>query len=65
MTNEAEKRGRGRPKKEGSKRSSCNIRFDDEYESMLGELTYFNEKSRSEIMRDALKWYYNFNKSKF
>ena len=65
MGNETEKRGRGRPRKEGSKRSSCNIRFDDECESMLGELTYFNEKNRSEIMRDALKLYYNLNKNKF
>ncbi len=65
MEDVKEKRGRGRPRLEMSKHSNCNVRFDTDHEFMLGELTYHSGKSRSDIMRDALKLYYNINKNKF
>lgn len=59
------KRGRGRPRMESSKKSRCNVRIDDDCESMIRELTYFKGKSRSEIVRDAIKFYYNYESRNF
>ena len=65
MSNETEKHGRGRPKKEGSKRTKFNVRFDNDCEEMVNELAYFNDKSKSDIVREAIRWYYEINKSNF
>ena len=53
------KRTRGRPKKEKSKEFQHTFRFDGEEAYMLGMLAFNEEKSNSEILRDALRFYYN------
>lgn len=53
------KRTRGRPKKEKAKEFQQTFRFDEEEAYMLGMMTFNEDKSRSEIMREALRYYYN------
>lgn len=53
-----EKRKRGRPNKNGRRKSRLNMRLDDEETEMLEYLTYIDDKCKSEILRKALKFYY-------
>ena len=53
-----EKQKRGRPSKNGSRKSRLNMRLDDEETKMLDYLTYIDDKCKSEILRKALKFYY-------
>lgn len=53
-------RGRGRPRKEESRRHFCGVRLDEEESEMLDHLEIEFGLNTSEIFRKALKMYYNF-----
>lgn len=55
-----EKRGRGRPKKITSKRRQFNMRFTDDENDMLNHLSIETDDNKTDVMRKALKFYYNF-----
>lgn len=59
------KRGRGRPKKEISRRNTHTVRFDDAEEAMLDHLEVESDDSISEIMRKALRTYYKIQSKKW
>jgi hypothetical protein len=69
MTREDEeqqpKRGRGRPKMDGSRRNAHTVRFDDEEEAMLGHLEIESDKNKSDILRKALRTYYKIESRKW
>lgn len=54
------RRGRGRPKKEESRKYFCGIRLDEEEAEMLKHLTIELDVGSSDIFRNALKMYYNY-----
>ena len=59
------KRKRGRPAKSGETRKNTHsVRFDDEEEAMLGHLEIESDDSKSDIMRKALRTYYQIKSSK-
>ena len=51
---------RGRPKKEESFDRILKFRANEDHEYMRQALEEELEKSGSEILREALEWYYNF-----
>lgn len=51
---------RGRPKKEGSFDRTLRFRANEDHEYMRQALEEELEKSGSEILREALEWYYKF-----
>lgn len=55
-----EKRGRGRPRKETAKRKQFNMRFTDDENDMLNHLSIETDDNKTDVMRKALKFYYNF-----
>ena len=65
MTRESEeiidvvKRGRGRPLQEGSRRRVRGVRFDDEEEAMLEHLEIEFGMNLTDIIRKAVRLYYN------
>ena len=61
MSDETEKRDRGRPRKEDVERKSgsCNVCLDLGSEAMLAYLECCTGKSRSDISRTALKRYFD------
>ena len=59
------KRGRGRPKKDSSRRRVHTVRFDDEEETMLDHLGIESDDSKSDILRKALRTYYKFESRKW
>lgn len=59
------KRGRGRPKKDASRRNTHTVRFDDAEEAMLDHLEVESDDSISEIMRKALRTYYKIQSKKW
>lgn len=59
------KRGRGRPKKIGSRHDICNVRLDEDEQYMIEYFVDREEKSKSDIVRAAIKLYYNINKNKY
>ena len=59
------KRGRGRPRKEGSRRKVTSIRFDDDEKSMIEHLEIETGMNATEIIRKALRLYYPIESNKF
>lgn len=59
------KRGRGRPKKDGSRRISHTVRLDTEEETMLSHLEVESDDCKSDIIRKALRTYYNIQSKKW
>lgn len=49
---------RGRPKKIDSKSSGYRLRLDDECTEMLAVLSYESNKTKADILREALKLLY-------
>lgn len=56
--NVEEKRGRGRPKKNESRRKVTGVRFDEEEQAMLEHLEIETGMNMTEIVRKALRTYY-------
>lgn len=56
---EESKRGRGRPLVDGSRRKIRSVRFDEEEESMLEHLEIEFGMSITDIIRKAVRVYYN------
>ena len=52
-------RGRGRPIKDGAKNNQYRIRLSDEELDKLNYLSFETDKSKADVIRDALKMYYN------
>ena len=52
------KRGRGRPKVDGSRRKITSVRLDDEERGMIEHLEIETGMSTTEIIRKALRLYY-------
>lgn len=69
MTQESEtlqtKHKRGRPRQDGSRNNTHTVRFDDEEEAMLGHLEVESDKSKSDILRKALRTYYRIESKKW
>ena len=62
--NDAVKRGRGRPPMKGDARKNTHtVRFDAEEEAMLNHLEIESDDNKSDIMRKALRTYYQINSS--
>jgi len=55
---EEAKRGRGRPRREDSRRTIRSVRFDDEEETMLEHLEIEFDMSITDILRKAVRFYY-------
>lgn len=53
------KRGKGRPKKNGSFSNVMEFRATGEHTKMLDELAAKDGKTRGEVLREALKKYYD------
>ena len=53
-----EKRVKGRPKKDSCYSKEIEFRGTKEHEQMLKELVSKSDKSRSEVLREALERYY-------
>lgn len=68
MTDEKEdkpKRGRGRPPMKGDGRKNTHtVRFDVEEEAMLNHLEIESDDNKSDILRKALRTYYQIKSSK-
>ena len=56
----SEKRIKGRPKKDSCYTKEIEFRGTKEHEQMLKELVSKSDKSRSEVLREALERYYEF-----
>lgn len=63
--NEVVKRGRGRPKKEGSRRKITSIRFDDDERGMIEHLEIETGMNATDIIRKALRLCYSIESNKF
>lgn len=63
--NVEEKRGRGRPRKDESRRNTHTVRFDDEEEAMLDHLGVESEGTKSDILRKALRTFYKIESKKW
>lgn len=60
MSNETEKRGRGRPRKvENGYKSDCHVRLSDNEVAMLNTLNIELDIGCSEAIREGLKMFYN------
>ena len=59
------KRGRGRPRIEGSRRKVTCVRFDDEEKSMIEHLEIETGMNATDIIRKALRIYYPIQSNKF
>lgn len=51
------KRGRGRPKKENSKQRFLNVRLDEDDHETLDFIMEFTDMTRSQIVREAIRFY--------
>ena len=51
-------RGRGRPRKETSRSNRLEVRLDDKDMSMIDQLSYLDEGTKSDVLRKALKTYF-------
>ena len=58
-------RGRGRPRKEDSRRNTHTVRFDEDEEAMLSHLTVETDDNKSDILRKALRTYYKIEANKW
>lgn len=54
-----DKRGRGRPLKEDSFRNQLHIRLGEDVNNMLIQIMYETDQSKSDIIRSAIRMYYN------
>ena len=54
------KRGRGRPAKEDSFNERLNIRVGENDADMLNHLVIETDRTKSDIVRSAIKFYYNY-----
>ena len=59
------RRGRGRPRVEGSRRKVTSIRFDDEEKNMIEHLEIETGMNTTDIIRKALRLYYPIESNKF
>lgn len=59
------KRGRGRPRVEGSRRKVTCVRFDDEEKNMIEHLEIETGMNATDIIRKALRLYYPIESNKF
>lgn len=59
------KRGRGRPKASDSRKNPHSVRFDDDEEAMLTHLEVESDDSKSDIIRKALRTYYQIRTKKW
>ena len=58
-------KNRGRPISEGgAKKNKILIKLNDEEEEQLDYISFKEEKSKSDVIRKALRIYYNLEKSK-
>lgn len=57
-----ESKGRGRPKKDEAKSRVYKLRVGAEESEMLDYLSYKDDVPKAEVIRNALKMYYNFKK---
>lgn len=55
------KRGRGRPPIEKAHKNTHTVRFDDEEEAMIRHIEIETGVNISDIMRKAVRLFYNFN----
>ena len=60
-----EKRGRGRPKKDGSRHEMCNVRLGHDERDMIDYFVINADMSKSKMIREAIKLYYNVNRGKY
>lgn len=66
MSNETEKRGRGRPRiVENGYSSDCHVRLSDDEVSMLNDLSIEKGIGVSKALREGLKLYYNYTMKRF
>ena len=63
--NEIVKRGRGRPRKEGSYKETISLRLEDKDMDILRHLEIESDDSRSDILRKALRTYYHLQSKKW
>lgn len=61
----SERRGRGRPRVEGSRRKVTCVRFDDEEKNMIEHLEIETGMNATDIIRKALRLYYPIESNKF
>lgn len=52
-------KARGRPYKDGGKKNQYRIRLSNEELNRLNYLSFETDKSKADVIRDALKMYYN------
>lgn len=62
--NNEQLRGRGRPEKEDSLNDRINIRVGEGDTDMLNHLMIETDRTKSDIVRSAIKFYYNYMISK-
>lgn len=65
MSEEESKRGRGRPPKNSPYTHQTVFRYDDSHDHYLKTLSENMGKSQSEVLRIALRTYYNINKGNY
>lgn len=63
--NDETKRGRGRPKKEESRRKVYGVRFSEDEETMLKHLEIETGMTTTDLVRKAVKLYYNYTVKRF
>lgn len=61
MNDIEEKRGRGRPRKGDGSDFRLDVRIGPQEKDMLEHMEIESEKSKSELVRKSLQFYYNFN----
>ena len=61
----AVKRGRGRPRRDESRRNHHSVRLDNDEEAMLSHLEVETDESKSVIIRKALRYYYKMESTKW
>lgn len=54
------KRGRGRPPLNNTRKSTHTVRFDDEEEAMIQHIEMETDINISDIIRKAVRMFYNF-----
>lgn len=67
MTRESEEkqRGRGRPKKNESRANVHTVRFSDDDEALLKHIADEEGESKSDVIRKAVKMYYNYHSKRW
>lgn len=60
MEDNVVKRGRGRPPLDSTRRNTHTVRFDDEEEAMIRHMEIEMDVNISDIIRKAIRMFYNF-----